>query len=663
MERDGPDNTERTSYECPGIDRLRQARNLGGPHHTWGRPRIRDNYIGFFNWAFASTDSVEVYGHGSYGERKVGTAGAFWRNPDSFTGVFTGGTNAAGERLRLVADTTPDISGNCVGNPASNPTNPELPVSDLAGLEAVMADPNCFVFNEIFPGGFTVSGTSAQINDSAFVVGARGTLDNGLAYDLSFGWGRNEVEYSMNNTVNPSLGPDSPLDHRPGDYIQMEKNLNADFVYPLDLDMFHSPLNVAFGAEWREEQFEVVIGDPASWQAGPFVSQGFFVGSNGFQGFNPSQAGVWDQGNIAFYLDLEADVTERLLAGVAVRYERFDTFGADTNGKLSLRYKVTDRFNLRATASTGFRAPTPAQQNLTITSTGIDTQGSLVTQGLIPATNPIAAFFGAGPLGPEESVSFSAGFTWEVTDNLNITADYFKIDVDDRIRDSRDINIMAATVPGVCSPAGPTCPEALEASGIPGAAEFVEMNFNANAFDTTHSGVDVVATYSYDWVNAGTTTLNFAYNWLDPEVRSASGISISSCDDEAGLSMTVLDSSECKAIEKSLPGSRWILTAAHDYENWRFTARVHWHDDWTSFLVIPLPRRGDSAYYVDAEVAYTWRERYTFVVGAQNLFDEVPPDQCFGQVNFCDLLGARYVFNSPFGSQGGFWYGRFRVEL
>ena len=127
-------------------------------------------------------------------------------------------------------------------------------------------------------------------------------------------------------------------------------------------------------------------------------------------------AGTWDRSNIALYVDLEADVSEQLLMGLAVRYEDFDTFGSTSNSKLSFLYRATDNLSLRGTTSTGFRAPTPGQANISNISTVADAGGDLYQKGTLAPTNPVSVYYGGKELTPEESTNTSFGFVWDATD-------------------------------------------------------------------------------------------------------------------------------------------------------------------------------------------------------------------------------------------------------
>lgn len=375
----------------------------------------------------------------------------------------------------------------------------------------------------------------------------------------------------------------------------------------------------------------MTAGEQASWEIGPLFNQGFGIGSNGFGGFGLQDAGEFDRGNYALYVDLEADITERLLLGAAVRFEDFDDFGYTTNGKVSARYAFTDSFAVRATARTGFRAPTPGQSNISNVSTVAGDAGILAQRGTIPPTNPIAQSKGGRQLKEEESTNLSVGFVWDITDNFNVTVDYFDIDVDDRITQSATKVITPAEA------------VALEASGIVGASDLTEFRFFTNDFDTNTSGFDIVATYAFDWA-LGSTDINLAYNQTETELESASG---------------VIDRERKGELEDFLPETRGNLTGVHHSGDWRSLARVSFYDDWTDPSNDPASDIDfDDEYLLDIEAAYTFNDRYTIIVGAQNVLDEFP-----GKDPRALALGNKFPEASPFGFNGGFYYTRFRVDL
>ncbi|MGE0621741.1 MAG: TonB-dependent receptor plug domain-containing protein [Pseudomonadales bacterium] len=687
----------------------------------WGSPEISDDFTFFLNSGIDLTDNQHLYGFGNYAERKV-EGGFFYRNPNNRSGVFTSGS----AQYDADGDGLPDISGFDADNnpiyrtiglravmdpgfynsgvPSGCPAVPSPGGSVFDGFQGsdyVSANPGCFVFNALDEGGFTPQ-FGGNMEDIAAVVGLRGEMDSGLSYDFSVGLGRNEASFFLNNTFNPSLGPESGRDFSLGKYIQTEQNYNADFVYPLAVDAFYSDLNIAFGAEYRVETFEIRQGKEDSWIAGDFAFQpedglvypgdvqydvngdgtpdtvftgglslpAMSIAANGFAGFSPPQVGEFERTNWATYVDLEADIFEGFTLGVAGRYEEFDDFGDTLNGKIAARWALTDSFALRGSASTGFRAPTPGQSNVTKVST-ITVQGVLQQQGQIPPTNPIAVALGGQPLDAEDATNFTFGAVWGITDSLELTVDYYNINVKDRISSTGTIDIADLYIgdyPDLVSQCGLTVsvPECLQLIGVPGAADLSSVNFYTNDFETTTQGVDAVLTWSHDWGNFGLSNVSFAWNWTETEV------------DKIG---DPISRDKLVDLENFNPEHRGIITLNHFIGDFRLLFRASYYDDWTSadYLDDPTFTQAQTNYTIDCtedgcfkgkwifdvEGAYTFADRYTIVAGAQNVFDQDAPADANNSAgpNLSSNSGEQYDTSTPWGFDGGFWYVRLQADF
>ena len=261
-------------------------------------------------------------------------------------------------------------------------------------------DPNCFSFRERFPGGFTPN-FGGEATDVSLVVGVRGFTAAGFVWDVSGSVGAHETGLFISDTVNASLGPDTPTAFDLGSNRQRETGVNFDVSYAAT-----EMVNLAVGAEWRDEQYQTTEGHPTSCTVGPYGrGQGFSAGSNSFFGYGPLAAGTWNRSNVAVYGDLELnDPDDGWTLGAAVRVENFEDFGTTTNGKVSGRLGF-----VRASVSSGFRAPTPGQQNGFNIATIFDPAlGDLVNNGTIPSNSPVAALRGGVPLRPETSINYTA---------------------------------------------------------------------------------------------------------------------------------------------------------------------------------------------------------------------------------------------------------------
>ncbi len=582
--------------------------NVLNPAQIWGSPLIEDDMKFWGNLGLDLGGGGFAYAFGNYSKKFV-DGGFYFRNPNTRSAVFSGDD---GETL-LIGDLQLAEGGAPAGCPTVTITND---VPDPTALAEVFARDECFSFQEIFPGGFTPR-FGGDVSDISMTAGVRGEFDNGLRWDFSVGAGRNEVDFFIRNTVNASLGPATPVSFDPGAYTQLENMVNLDFGY--------SPTentNLAFGAEYRLEEFEITVGQEESFLIGPLAPQGFSAASNGFPGFSNIAGGKFDRRNTAVYVDGEWEPTDSLLLGAAIRFEDFQDFGTTTNYKVAANWRITDNFGVRGTASTGFKAPTPGQSNAFNVSTEFDlTIQELVNNGTVPSTTAVAQLRGGRPLEPEESTNFTLG-TFFNLGNLDITVDFFKVDVDDRLNLSQNFQLTQEEI------------DDLIEQGITSAGNLQNFRFFVNDFDTETEGFDIVATYPLEWSNAS-TDLSLAYNQTTTEISRFNPVTI--------------DDTRILQIEKGLPESRWNLQANHFWNNWRFLGRVSYYDDWYD--------SEDGEFYsgksiLDLEAAYTWRENTTIVLGMQNALDETPEDNPSAAAG----VGNKYSQYSPFGFNGGFWY-------
>ncbi|MCB1636405.1 MAG: TonB-dependent receptor, partial [Xanthomonadales bacterium] len=595
------------------------------PAQIWGSPEVKRDAKFMFNLG-VSGDNVDVYAFGNLANREV-DGGFYYRNPTTRAGVYSndGGATAlvgspSGASCPSIALT--DASGNLI---------PYATVA--AALAALPGD--CFSFLELFPGGFTPR-FGGEMDDASLVAGLKGTWNGETYWDLSASYGRNKIDFFMYNTVNASLGAAQPagLSFSPGGNQQSEFNLNFDLSRSFETSFTTEPLSVAAGAEWRRERFKIEAGDAASTAIGPLTSQGFSIGSNGFPGFNQRTAGSNDRDNWALYVDVEARLTDNFLLAGAVRHEDFDDFGGTTNWKLTGRLDLTDTFALRGAVSTGFRAPTPGQANVSqVTTAFID--GELRDTATLPPTNPIAAFYGAEPLTPEESTNASLGLVWADGPWL-VTLDWYQIEVEDRIARSTDFTLTDADR------------AALVAAGQAEAASLSRVGFFVNDFDTTTTGVDLVASVSTDHFG-GATTYSVAVNWNDTEVDA--------------FTPGIITEARVKKLEESLPQTKGYFMVNHQRDSWHANLRVNYYGDFyedhlDSDVVLAadggLPIFGDSAVTVDLETGWEFDSGLSLNLGAQNIFDEVPDENPWGAL----VAGAQYPVHTPYGFNGGFYYAR-----
>ncbi|WKD26045.1 TonB-dependent receptor [Pseudoalteromonas sp. KG3] len=589
---------------------------------VWGAPEVNDDISIFGNVGLELTNSSEFYMFGNYSERDV-RGGFYYRNPHTRPGAYS---NDGGETL-LVGDLTGDMSGNC-------PTNIMIDGNVLDNpdyISQVANNPDCFAFNEILPGGFTPN-FGGNITDTSLTMGTKGEFTGGMLegayYDLSGTVGFNESRYFIYDTINASLGPDSPRDFSPGKYSQLEKNFNFDLSKGFDFGLAYD-VNVAGGLEWHEETFTVTSGDEASFIAGPLTEQGFGIGSNGFPGFKPSDAGEYTRRNYAAYVDIEAPFTEDFLMGLALRYEDYDTFGSTVNYKLMGQYHLTEDLNIRGSISTGFRAPTVGQANVSNVQTNLSS-GVLVDSALLPPTNPIAMQLGGTELEPEESKSYTFGAVYTLGE-IFLTIDYYNIQVEDRISQSEKIELSQADK------------DTLEEAGVPNVQSLAQVSFFTNDFDTTTQGVDFVANYATDLLG-GSSTFSLAYNWNETEVTRSTDIT---------------GAFKVSRLENDLPNHRGTLTWSQQWESFSMFTRANYFGEYQGVHVDydETAKMADAAITLDAEVTYFFNDSISFSVGAQNLLDQEAEKLDF-TVAPNNNWGGKYYETSPYGINGGFYYAK-----
>ena len=630
----------------------------------WGQPDVTDDLKLFYNAALELSELAEVYSFGNYATRTV-EGGFFYRNPTNRGGVYrgplvdpvTGAADPDGVASVLVGDL--DGLGTGEECPAGIPlTGTDGLIPDADVLAQVRASANCFSFVETIPGGF-VPRFGGNNEDYSAAIGIRGDtgIGAGLSYDLSLVHGASETDFFIRNTVNASLGPNTPRDFVPGAYQQTETIANATFVYGLPVAALASDVSIAFGAEWRTEEFRIRQGDAASFALGPLADQGFSSSSNGFGGFADSSANSQD--SYGLFADVEADVTDQLTVQGALRYEDYDDFGDTLDYKVGALFEVTDAFRLRGTVSTGFHAPTAGQANVTNVTTQ-NVNGVLIDQGTLPlqsgpgqfAADFIEARDGGRPeLGPEEAQNFTAGAGFNLGP-ATLTADYFNIKVDDRIALSANVDFLSAlnffgaqagldpfaTVgSGITQLAGAGVIDRAEFTGF---EDLTQFRYFTNSFDTRTQGVEVVGTLPVAILPNAVSAFTLAGAWVDTKVTDRGDIN-------------PIDETRERALEELLPELRANLTYSHEQGPFRGLVRANYFGKWED--VGNGNGTQGAEILIDAEIGVEVVEGTEIIVGANNLFDNFPdenPDAL--------ALGQLYPEASPSGFNGGAYYAKLR---
>lgn len=586
---------------------------------VWGSPEFKRDMKLFANMSVEVAKDREFYMFGNFAERDV-EGGFYFRNPATRGGVYS---NDGGETLLI--GNTDATKGACPTVALGSRTYAQVS-ADVSALPS-----HCFSYLSMLPGGFTPK-FGGIVTDAALTGGLRGAFANGWNFDWSSSYGRSEVDFYIKNTINASLGKDTPRSFSPGKYVQQEQAMNYEMNKLVDVSFLPYPLAVAGGVEYRIDTFEIGAGDKYSFEVGPLASQGFGIGSNGFPGFKPEDAGTFTRYNYAGYTEFGAELSDKWRADLAVRYENYEDFGNTFNYKVTSRYQITDELAFRAAHNTGFRAPTVGQSMVRNVTTSFAAGLGLVDNATLPPTHPISVLKGGKQLTPEESKSFSFGGVYEY-DDLYVTLDFFKIKVTDRISQSSSQELTPADV------------AALLAMGIKDASSYTGVKYFTNDFDTTTQGIDFVANYSQD-VFGGRNTYALAANWTGTTVDHHSAN---------------INDAKVKQLEEGLPHLRGSFTVSHNHGDWGGYVRANYfgkyfEDHADSGSLDPnegLPLWLGAEYTIDAEVNYSFNESYNIAVGASNLLDAVPDEN-----KYAEVLGAKYPTTAVMGFNGGFYYAR-----
>ncbi|KAA5802167.1 TonB-dependent receptor [Alkalicaulis satelles] len=482
----------------------------------------------------------------------------------------------------------------------------------------------------IYPDGFLPE-IHPDVTDWSAGGGVRGDA-GGLEYDFSVVHGRNTVDFNIRNTLNRSLGDASPTEFYAGQLSFRQTVVNADFVRPVAIDGLASPLNVAFGAEYRRENYRIGAGEPDSY----FGVPGLAAGSQVFPGFQPQNEVNESRDSWGGYLDLEADVNDRLTVSGAVRYENYSDFGDTFNAKLSGRFEMTESAALRGSISTGFRAPSLHQSHYTATSTVFINNVATET-GTFAVDSPIARALGSQDLEPETSINYSVGLVLQ-HEGFVLTIDGYRIEIDDRILLSENLN-QANVV-------------ALLPTGV-GAARFF-----LNAADSVTQGVDIVANYSWDTENLGSFRATAAANFTDTELKNIQSTNVLSSLDPAPVLFSRINIGR---QETGSPKNKFIFGLDWNRDNLGGLIRATRFGDVEVLAGNPaLDYTIEEQWVVDIEGSVQLLENTRFAIGANNLFDSYPTQN----PNFNVATGPTPFIYSPFspaGFNGRYVYGRVSV--
>ena len=596
---------------------IQSADNYPSENRLNGDPNY-NLYNGFFNGGYKFSDDLQFYAFGNYGQR-VSSHFENYRVPTKVSGVSSTGAT-------------------------------------------IYPLPDGFDPREKF-----------DETDYSFTGGFKGNLA-GWHWDLSSTYGRDDVQVNTINSANAQLYP--VLQALSSTVVAPQRNFydggyqNTELTNTLDVDRSFpmswaaSPLNVALGAEQRHDTYRIQNGEPSSY---------FGAGAQSFDGYLPQDAGIHGRTNYAFYADFAIDLIEHLHTDLAVRYEDYSDFGSTTVGKVTARYDFNSMIAVRGTASTGFRAPTLAEEyysGTNVSPTSADVQ--------LPPNSAAATLAGFGKLKPEQSDNYSVGVVLHPMPRLQITADAYSILIKDRILVSGFIfgeeagcgaaagcavpNVVSQGVLNAISARGVTLDSGLSYAGI---------SIFANAANTRTDGLEATATYSSDFGEFGHVDWSLGFNYNKTDITKLDALPATVTNATFGQT-ALLDANALSALKDSTPKEKAILQAFWTLDQWSVNLRETVYGESSELTSFDGSGEGANAFkevvpatgITDIEIAYRVTPQIKVSVGANNLFNQFPPNtpnavsgKSLEPVNGALVYNVPYGF-SPYGINGGYYYGR-----
>lgn len=493
----------------------------------------------------------------------------------------------------------------------------------------------------LYPAGYRPV-THGRKTDASVVAGVKFAA-GAWALDASARHGSDRFNYSVSNTVNASLGAQSPTAFHLASFRTRQQGLNLDATRELELG-WPSPVNLALGAEVLHEAYRTLPGDPASSAGGPFTDAP--PGAQAGPGLRPADAFDGSRNVKSVYADAETEFGA-LLVGVAARWSDYSDFGSAATGKLSARYKLTPGLLVRGAVSNSFRAPALAQTGFRFATLNFNADGTgLQTAALLPATDPLARAFGAQALKPEKSDNLSLGLAWRIAPATSVSVDAYRIRLRDRI--TRTSDLQSDAVQAYLAARGRT--------------EIGSVAFLANLLDTTTRGVDAVLNHELK-AAGGALNLSAALNVNRTRLDQARTGSAALANIDPALSL--LTDAGLFRLKHASPKNKLVLGADWQGGAWGVQARATRFGALQDFVYdseAPVVDGVNAQYFgpvwtLDLEAQYKVTRQLTAAIGGNNLLDRYPDR--VRQTNAATYGGALpYNFINPAGVNGAYFYGK-----
>ncbi|HEX6431269.1 MAG TPA: TonB-dependent receptor [Niastella sp.] len=506
---------------------------------------------------------------------------------------------------------------------------------------------------ELYPRGF-LPYINSDITDHTLLAGIKGKTASAWNWDVSSVYGGNQFSFEVTNSNNASMGINSPTEFDCGKLGFQQSTTNVDFSKDFGSKLNLSSFNVAVGAEMRFDMYKITAGQEESWKNYDSTKAG---GAQVFPGFQPANEVNETRSVVSTYVDVESDITEKLLVNVAGRFEHYSDFGNALAGKLALRYKILDALSIRGAISNGFRAPSIHQYYFNNTSTQFQLVNNTLTASntlTVRNNDKIAKALGIPDLKEETSVNYSLGITSKPGRNVSLTIDAYRIDIKDRILYAGPFRRTNALV-------GPI----LNNAGISSDVQVVQAF--ANIIDTKTQGIDIILSVSPQ-VSKGSLDLTLAANFNETKIKKVKGTeSIAAVPDSVG-NYFFFDRAEQSRVELANPKNKISASANYQFKKMGFMIRLTRFGKVTSWNTNPqLDETYDARIVTDASISYSILPQVRVTIGANNAFDIYPQklkwfrDGKKDRSNpyYANTSDGRFVYSrnaTQFGMNGGYYY-------
>ncbi|MFU8926577.1 TonB-dependent receptor plug domain-containing protein [Acinetobacter puyangensis] len=578
-----------------------QYNNDTTPYRDWsfGAPKIKDQYNVSVNAELPVSDTDALYGFATYGHR-VTFGRNFYELPNN---------SALLNRSQYYLERYPDG---------------RIPISEVT------------------------------VDDFDLTAGYKSGTQKEGKFDVFANFGRNNHSTRNLNGINPSYGSEGPSEYFTGENIFSQYNAGADYSRDFAVGNLASPLTVSAGVAYRWEEYQQIAGDPVAYTRGPYYnpSQVSGVGVPGiYAGITDQDEHSIERNVIGAYLDFEADITEKLNAGLALRAEDYSDFGSTYNGKLSLKYDILPQLTIRSTASTGYRAPSLVQLGYTAFSVQTTTfaDGSIgdVQQRTVLPGSEAALLLGGVDLKPEEATNYSLGFVWKPTQNTSATVDIYQIDIDNRVLLSD--NLIGDVVTNAFA-------------GTP-YSNITNVAFFNNLLDTRTRGIEFTAKHRVDLQDYGQLNLSASYGKNKNEITAARDAVTAAGD--IIPSTSIATRSTRGLIEEGSPKDKIILNANWHINDWTLNLAGRRYGEFTTRNATnPAQDQTYGAQWIaDIDVGYNAQrliKGLKFNLGFVNVLDSYPDETLPSTFNGGK---TKYSFNSPEGANGSYYYGRISYDF